>query len=430
MISRFFECLVPISSCNLYCEYCYVIQGNRRNIKIPGISYSVSQFRKAISLDRLGGVCFFSFCGSGETLLCEELPELVQVALETGHIVNITNNGTITQKIDHFLNLPIQYQKNLLFSFSLHYTELKKRNLLGVFAKNVKNVMKSDISCFVSLNLCDDYIENINQIKEYCLDNFGVLPQVALTRIEGDGYSIFSKLTPEEYKSYGDTFQSPLFEYTYNNFKVKREEYCHAGEVSYCLNLATGDLKRCYAETPFMNFFDESITEIPRLPIGKYCKSKYCVNSSHFLSLGAIPDFDNTSYAFLRQRENGWIKNNVLVELSQKLKCRTKDTCELFLASGGDNIVIYGAGRAAREVLCLLRKRNIVPKQFVVKHCSDNPCEIEGIKVFGLEEAARSIKKMSVIIAIKNYSVINEVQHELETRGIYHIFNYYDVLAT
>ena len=33
MIKRFFECLIPVTICNLECEYCYVIQREYRNMK-------------------------------------------------------------------------------------------------------------------------------------------------------------------------------------------------------------------------------------------------------------------------------------------------------------------------------------------------------------------------------------------------------------
>ena len=84
---------------------------------------------------------FVSFCGMGETLLCKEMPDIVYHTLAQGNIVNVTNNGTITMAINKLINLPKELSSRLVFAFSLHYNELKQRNLLGVFAENVKRVI-------------------------------------------------------------------------------------------------------------------------------------------------------------------------------------------------------------------------------------------------------------------------------------------------
>ena len=42
---RFIECLLPVTICNLKCSYCYIIQGNRRDMKkqIYNIHHNISQ---------------------------------------------------------------------------------------------------------------------------------------------------------------------------------------------------------------------------------------------------------------------------------------------------------------------------------------------------------------------------------------------------
>lgn len=318
MINKYVECLIPITKCNLKCEYCYVIQENRRDNKMAKLKKTPQEIGEAFNAKRWGGKMLVNLCGAGETILCPELPEIVYNIVKQGHIVNITNNGTITKGIEELIALPEEISSNILFSFSLHYLELKKRNMLKVFADNVKKVKNSKASFFVQMNLCDEYIECLEEIKEYCIQNFGALAQIALTRKEFPQMEIYTELSKEEYKSYADQFESPMFDLMYDNFKTKRTEYCNAGKRTYTLDLATGDLKRCYFEKPFMNIYDSN-EDIPEKSVGNNCKDKFCVNIIHFIALGVVPEINCLTYAKLRDREGaGWFKKTLLEELDSK----------------------------------------------------------------------------------------------------------------
>ena len=59
-IKRFFECLIPVTACNLKCSYCYVIQRNNRKNQMANLKYSPEQIGRALNKDRLGGICYFS----------------------------------------------------------------------------------------------------------------------------------------------------------------------------------------------------------------------------------------------------------------------------------------------------------------------------------------------------------------------------------
>ena len=67
-VKRFFECLIPVTVCNLKCSYCYVIQRDYRNMKLAELKYTPEHIGKCLTKERLGGECFFSICGAGETL--------------------------------------------------------------------------------------------------------------------------------------------------------------------------------------------------------------------------------------------------------------------------------------------------------------------------------------------------------------------------
>ena len=94
-VKRFFECLMPVTVCNLKCSYCYVIQRNYRNMKLAELKYTPEHIGKCLTKERLGGECFFSICGAGETLAQPETLRIAKELLKNGHIVYITTNGTL-----------------------------------------------------------------------------------------------------------------------------------------------------------------------------------------------------------------------------------------------------------------------------------------------------------------------------------------------
>lgn len=305
-IVKFIECLIPITLCNLKCHYCYVMQRHNRNMKHAEFNYSVPHMLSCLTRERFGGSVYFSICGAGETTLCPELPELVKGLLSMGHIVNITTNGTGTKQLSQLLDILTPEEAEALHvSFSFHYLELKRLKLFDTFFSNVRKVREAGCSYFVQFNLNDEYIPYLDEIKELVLTNTGALPQVAATRKENDLKSdieLFSTLDDEQYYNYGKSFDSPLFEYTMKNFNVHRKEYCYAGQVSCVLNLATGNLQACYASIQQMNIFANPDSAIKFSPIGHHCPSRFCMNSSHFMSLGVLSKEDGITYTSLRNR--------------------------------------------------------------------------------------------------------------------------------
>lgn len=326
-IKRFIECLVPVTACNLKCEYCYVIQENRRKLEMPKFKYSPQIIGKGLSKERLGGIAYISICGAGETLLPKEMPQIVKEILKQGHYVNITTNGTITERFNEIIEITTpEMRKRLHFAFSLHYIELKNTNNLEKFISNVKKVKESGASILVQFNLYDGYLPYIDEIKKICIDNFGALPQVAATRKETVKITTIQDIeyhtnkTFEEYVEIGKQFKSPLFDYTTDKFMVKRNEFCYAGDWSFILNLATGMIKKCYAEKENQDIFKNINKPIKFCAIGNNCESRYCVNSSHFISLGIIPEIHTKTYAELRNRkEANWYSDEMNNFLNSKL---------------------------------------------------------------------------------------------------------------
>ncbi len=325
-IKRFIECLLPVTICNLKCSYCYIIQENRRNMKQSKLRYSPEHIALALSKKRLGGTCLISICGAGETMVDNNIIVLVRSLLKEGHFVNVTTNGTLSKKFDDLINECSDYIAHLHVSFSLHYLELLRLNLLDVFFENVKKIKKAGASILVQLNLCDEYIPYIDEIKQRCKEEVGAYPQVALTRNElTKPISVYTSLSMEEYKEYGRKFNSNLFEFTCENFNVKRREFCYAGDWSGVLNLETGRLSKCYANLEGQDIFSNINEPIHFEAVGRSCKNSYCVNSSHFMSLGIIPSVKTPSYAELRNREDaGWYNDEAIHFFNSKLYSSNK----------------------------------------------------------------------------------------------------------
>ena len=319
-IKRFIECYVPFSRCNFRCEYCYVIQGNRNNGDSDGFNYPLDTMAKALTKKRLGGTCYFNLCALGETLLCREVISIAEFLLKEGHYVNITTNGTISKAFDEILKMDNNLLERLGFSFSFHYLELLKHNQIDVFFDNIKKVKNHNCTILVQFNMYDNYIPYLAKMKELCIQHVGAPPQIAATRLEDKMTTLHTALSTEEYERLGDSFSSPLFSFTMKNFLKRNKAFCYAGDWSIVLDLGTGMASRCYGK-PFQNIFENVDEPIDFKAVGYGCCSRYCVNSSHFKSLGVTPSEDTPTYAELRNRpEAGWYNQTMQAFLNSKLK--------------------------------------------------------------------------------------------------------------
>ncbi len=320
-MKRFLECLIPNTSCNLECSYCYVIQDDRRKNENAHFSYDAKHIGKALSVERLGGVSLISMTSSGETLIPSEMPDITHEILKQKHFVNITTNGTLSKRFGQILDFDKECLSRLNFSFSFHYLELIRINQLTVFFDNIRKVRDAGCSFVLQINLCDEYVPYWEEIKQISLRETGALPQVALTRDDRCEISkVLTNMPIDEYIRIGKEMNSPLFDSTCKNFMVKRKEFCYAGEWSATLNLATGYMTSCYGSGIRQNIFENLEEPITFAPIGNNCEADFCFNSSHFLALGTIPEIETPSYGELRNRDNAnWYSDTMKQFLSEKL---------------------------------------------------------------------------------------------------------------
>jgi organic radical activating enzyme len=186
-IKRFFDCYVPLTKCNFRCEYCFIAQEGREAGVYPNFKYTAKQIGAAVKLERLGGPCFFHISTGGETLLSNELIDIMLSILKAGHYVAFPTNGTLTNQFKKFADFPKDCLNRLLVSFSLHYKELMRTNNLDVYFNNIKFV--KSLGCSYALPFClyDGYVPYLNEIKDICLKELGHLPYLQVARKETGG---------------------------------------------------------------------------------------------------------------------------------------------------------------------------------------------------------------------------------------------------
>lgn len=320
-MKRFIECLVPDSFCNFKCSYCYVQQQNRKSSERAKLEYSPSYIASALSPKRLGGISYINITGLGETLIQKEVVDIVHELLKVGHFVNITTNGTLSKRFDELVDFDRDLLKHLNISFSCHIVELKKKGMENVFFNNIKKIKKAGCSFVLQINLVDEYLPYWDEYRKRALLEVDALPQVALTRKETRlGYEILTNGSVEDYVQKGREMESPLFEFTLRNFNKKQKKFCYAGDWSATLNLYSGEMTSCYGQGVHQNIYENIDAPIVFKPLGCCC-ADYCVNSSHFLSLGVIPQERTPSYASLRNRESAsWYSTEMRDFLSTKLQ--------------------------------------------------------------------------------------------------------------
>lgn len=331
-IKRFITCNVPVKVCNFRCTYCYLGQYSNVDNYRGGISQFVlepKKIAKSLSPQRLGGICHFNFCASGETMLHPQLIELISELTKMGHYVDVVTNGTLSNKIEELIRtLDDKQRKRCFIKFSFHYLELKKNNMMDIFVSNINKIKESKISYTIEITPCDELVPHIDNIKEFSIKQFGALPHISIARNESvKGIAMLTKYSKEEYKKIWSTFESELFNFKMSIFGKKMKQFCYAGEWSLNVMLEDGSYWQCYLGNKLGNICDMD-KPIHFCPIGR-CKEPHCYNGHAFLAFGNIPSIGNDiNYAIERDRitESGehWLQPDIYKFFSDKCSNNNK----------------------------------------------------------------------------------------------------------
>lgn len=323
-IKRFIDCYIPTETCNLRCHYCYIAQKRKFNNKIVSFAQRPEIIRRALSKERLGGICLLNLCAGGETLLSEDVLPVVKQLLMEGHYVMIVTNGTITKRFEEVVSWPEKILKKLVFKFSFHYLEMERLGWIERFFSNVNLIKNSGASFTVEITPSDELIPYIDEVKQVCMKYLGTLCHVTIARDDRtNGIDVLSEHSFEEYKEIWGTFKSDLFAFKSEIFYKHRKEFCYAGDWSGYLNLNTGALTQCYCGKYLDNIYEDIDRPIHFEAVGTKCSLPHCYNGHAFLALGDIPGLKTPTYAEVRNRTcsdgSEWLKPEMKHFMSSKL---------------------------------------------------------------------------------------------------------------
>ncbi|WP_369283530.1 radical SAM protein [Oscillibacter sp. GMB15532] len=300
---RLINFVLPVTACNFQCHYCYIGQEHGNTGELGTLDYSPAHIQKALTRERLGGVCHINMCGLGETLLAPYAVELAERMLENGHIVSIVTNGTVRKRIEELCLLPALLRERLFFKFSFHFLELRKRALLDAFFDNVQYVKGSGCALTVELTVNDQTVPFIPEVQEICFQKMGVPCHVIESRNNLDGFSRLTALPVAEHQRQWGTFHSPLFDFQQTQWMAQRREFCYAGEWVVSLNAGSGWIMPCFAGGSALQNIYENVDEPIRFAaIGTNCPWKHCYAAYILLSSGIVPELEAPCYADLRDR--------------------------------------------------------------------------------------------------------------------------------
>ncbi len=328
--TRFINCYVPTQACNFRCSYCYIGQKKVFDNALFKPLYPIETIKKATSKERLGGSCIFNLCAGGETLLSMNLLPIIRALLQNGHNVSIVTNGTISKSFDQILEIPEEERTLLYFKFSFHLLELKRNNLMEQFFYNVHRIQNAHISFSIDITPCDELIPYISEIQSiFEQEMHGAMPHISVARdTTTNELKILSKLSKEEYQKTWSVFHSPKFDYKISEFLKPHREYCYAGNLSFSLELATGNCRICDGspnpkQMDFYNLYENPDEPVPYVEIGHHCPTAHCYNCHALLTLGTIPELNTPFYSEMLDRTdkngNHWLTETMATYFKNKL---------------------------------------------------------------------------------------------------------------
>lgn len=400
-IKRLFNFVLPVTTCNFQCHYCYVRQDGCATGEMGDLSYSPEQIQRAMTVERLGGICHINMCGLGETLLADYAVELAGRMLENGHYVSVVTNGTIRKRIQELCEFPEEWRGRMFFKFSFHYIELLRHGNLDAFFETIAYVKACGCAFSVELTVNDETVLLISEIQELCMERLGAYCHVVESRNNQDGMSRLTVLPVEKHQTAWSKFESPLFAFQQEHWMKKREEFCYAGDWILSLDVASGWIYPCFGGgNAIQNIFENPEEKIRFTAIGHNCCWTHCYAAYVLLTSGAIPEVQGPPYAMFRDRictdGSTWLTTTVrsffesklsdtnsmyspekalYIDALMALEYNSPREFELIKLSaavekklskkGIHSVAVWGTGKGAKWILSVLSKSSISVKYLI-----------------------------------------------------------------
>lgn len=316
---------IPMSKCNFRCDYCYLAQRPKHYEGIqPEMKYTPGEVAYALRKERIGGPAYLNFCADGETLLTKDIDLYIKALVEQGHYAEIVSNMTITPMIDKILKWEPELLERIEFKCSFHYLELKSRNLLDIFASNIKRVWEAGSSANIEITPSDELIPYLDEVKEFSLKKFGALPHITIARNDSTkGIEYLTNLPMEEYDRIWGSFDSGFWKFKKTIFGLKQSDFCYAGKWGLYVDLTNGMTTPCYYGKSLGDIFANPNEPLPESAIGR-CPIAHCYNGHMLLTLGYIPHKYSTKYGDIRDREKldgaHWLRPQIKAFFNSKLE--------------------------------------------------------------------------------------------------------------
>ena len=323
-IKKLILCHVPISACNLRCQYCYITLTKSWDAPHPKFRFTPEYIGKALSKKRLGGPCFFNLCGSGETLIPAEMPAVIRELLAQGHYIEVVTNGTLSARFAELATLPTELLERLSFKFSFHFSELERLGLMETFFQNIETMCAHGCSFTVELPPADDLIPRIEEIKALCRARLGALCQLTILRDDREeDIPVLSSDNLQEYYENWESFDSDMLNYKQTIFNQHQSAFCYAGAWSFYFDLVTGDAQKCYSFPKQVNLYEDIGASLDFPAVGHNCPMAHCYNGHALMTFGNIPGQTDVTYANIRNRTRAdgteWLNGRMKAFMSSKL---------------------------------------------------------------------------------------------------------------
>lgn len=364
-ITKLVLCVIPNEVCNLKCGYCYISQVKGWTDPC-NIRYSPEYIAACLSKKRIGGTALINLTAKGETLLVNNITEIIKCFLMEGHYIEIVTNGTVTKKIKEILEFDNTLLERVFFKVSFHYAELVRLNALDSFFANVDLIKESPASFTLELMANDNLEDSIETISKICKERVGANCHATIGRDDSIPQKpLLSKHSEIEFREKWKQLDSDMLEFKMEVLGKKRREFCYAGKWSIYVDLITGEARQCYMQPAIQNIYKNPNSPIHFWPVGYCCTLPYCVNAHSHLAWGLIPEIDTPYYYSMRNRTcddgNNWLNDKFgsvskkkLYEANKEYSKAKKLLFTIFIQPG---IYLKGVVRNPYDILSKMFKK-------------------------------------------------------------------------